>query len=413
MRYESCFLRGDNSSGWKGVLKYKDADGKWRQKQKTLAAKGKRDAQRELDSWRVSMEKQAEEERIAAELGYTPGETVEDYVAAYIEGRRLHVERSTFAEYRRILGGYIAPGIGGIELDSLTPDAVQRWVNDLAKRYAPVTVRKCLVLLRSAMTQAVERDRLGKNPTRTVKAPSLGGKRPNALDERGRAKVAQFIAIDPSTPLNLGYALALYLGLREGEVCGLKWRCVDLDRRKLSIEETIGHEGSTWYPKKPKTDGSRRTLSIPDVLIEPLQQRRAGQREEATRLGLTREQAAALYVTGGADGSFMQPHYLSTKWRRTADVLELVGTEGKRPTFHDLRHTFATAAIAHGVDVKTVSSIMGHTNAAMTMNTYASADPDAKRRGAEAVAEAIGAEVAAHARDGEVLELKRTGTEGR
>ena len=107
----------------------------------------------------------------------------------------------------------------------------------------------------------------------------------------------------------------------------------------------------------------------------------------------------------------MQPHYLSTRWRIAADALELIGTQGRRPTFHDLRHTFATAAIAHGVDIKTVSSFMGHANAAMTMNTYADADPDAKRRGAETVARAYQEEIARHVGDGEVLEFSRTGTD--
>jgi integrase len=69
--------------------------------------------------------------------------------------------------------------------------------------------------------------------------------------------------------------------------------------------------------------------------------------------------------------------------------MNLIGTEGKRCTFHDLRHTFATAAIAAGVDVKTVSSILGHANAAMTLNVYASADPDAKRRAAAVIDKAI------------------------
>ena len=410
MRYESCFLRGDSNSGWKGVLKYKDSAGQWRQKQKSLSAKGKREAQRELESWRAVMEEQAEEERIAAELGYTPGETVAEYVASYIEGRTNHVERSTAAEYRRILSKLIAPVLGDIELDKLTPDAVQIWVNKLAQEFAPVTVRKALVLLRSAMTQAVERDRLTKNPTRTVKAPKMDAPKPNALDERGRAQVVQFLGIDPASPTSIGVALALFLGLREGEVCGLRWRYVDLDAKTLSIEETIGHEGHKWYPKKPKTGGSRRTLHIPDALMPALLTRKTRMNEERMASGLA---LADLYVTGGADGSFMQPHYLSSKWRTIADALNLIGTQGKRPTFHDLRHTFATAAIAHGVDVKTVSSIMGHANAAMTMNTYASADPDAKKRGAETVAQAMENEAARHAHDGEVLELRKTGTESR
>ena len=87
--------------------------------------------------------------------------------------------------------------------------------------------------------------------------------------------------------------------------------------------------------------------------------------------------------------------------------LNLIGTQGKPPKFHDLRHTFATRAIANGVDVKSVSSILGHANAAMTLNIYASADPDATRRAMDAVAKTI----TAPAPTAEVLELKPTGTE--
>ena len=290
------------------------------------------------------------------------------------------------------------------------PDAVQAWVNDLAKDYAPVTVRKALVLLRSAMTQAVDRDRLAKNPTRTVKSPKLKSPKPNALDERGRAKVAQFIALEPSSRLNIGFALAIYMGMREGEICGLRWRDVDLERGSLTIHQTIGHEGSKWYVKEPKTEESGRTLFIPEAITAPLLERRALILQELLASGFGGD-IGALFVVGNADGTFMQPHYLSTRWRKVADALELVGTQGKRPTFHDLRHTFATSAIAHGVDVKTVSSMMGHANAAMTMNIYADADPDAKKRGAEKVARALQMEAAKHRGDCQVLELTKTGTE--
>lgn len=416
-KFETVSLRKYGKEGWRAQFPYKDEAGNWKKLTRTLKTTGRdrgrsttiRDAARiEAEAMRCKLNDEYRIERERKELGFVRGETVSEYVAAYIDGRANHVERSTAAEYRRILSKLITPKLGAVELDALTPDAVQAWVNDLAREFAPVTVRKALVLLRSAMTQAVERDRLTKNPTRTVKGPKLDSPKPNALDERGRAKVAKFISIDPSSRTNLGFALAFYLGLREGEVCGLRWRSVDLERRVLGIDETIGHEGSRWYSKEPKTDGSRRTLPIPDALIEPLRVRRAQMNEARMATGM---ELKDLYVVGLEDGSFMQPHYLSRKWRITADALDLTGTQGKRPTFHDLRHTFATAAIAHGVDVKTVSSLMGHANAAMTMNTYASADPDAKKRGANAVAEAIAKEVRKHEGDGEVLEIGKTGTE--
>lgn len=87
--------------------------------------------------------------------------------------------------------------------------------------------------------------------------------------------------------------------------------------------------------------------------------------------------------------------------------MEIKGIKGTRPTFHDLRHTFATVAIKGGADVKTVSSLMGHANAAMTLNTYASADPKAKRAAVAAVGASIGA-----CRPAEVVELMGTGAYG-
>lgn len=92
---------------------------------------------------------------------------------------------------------------------------------------------------------------------------------------------------------------------------------------------------------------------------------------------------------GDPNGSYLTPRLLSTSFWRRAKRLELKGSQGKRPTFHDLRHAFATTAIAEGVDVKSVSSILGHADASMTLNVYASADPEAKRNAVETVTNAL------------------------
>ena len=114
-----------------------------------------------------------------------------------------------------------------------------------------------------------------------------------------------------------------------------------------------------------------------------------------------------MYVIGNIGGGFHDTVYLGKQWTALARSYGLRGVTGETVTFHDLRHTFATTAVAQGVDVKTVSSILGHANAAMTLNVYASADPDAKRRAADTVAEAMAAPV----RMAEVIEFP-TGTEG-
>lgn len=408
-QYETATKAGAVSYKWRAVFPYKE-NGKWRKKSVTLKTVGRDKGRSKQIAKAVEAEAEEIRQRLNVEALETLQihETVAEYFEKYVEGRALSIERSSANELRRILKTHIAPSIGKIELDRLTPDDVQTWVTELSKGYAPSTVKKCLTNLRSAMREAVDRDRLVKDPTRGVKNPKLPTPKPNALDERGRAKVARFIALDASKPLNIGFALALYMGLRESEICGLKWRYVDLDTQTLEVRETLGRDGSKWYAKEPKTGGSIRSLYIPDVVADALRARLAEVNEERMQSGMPLND---LFVVGGPDGSYMQPHYLSTRWRIAADALELIGTEGNRPTFHDLRHTFATAAIRHGVDVKTVASMMGHANAAMTMNTYASADPDAKKRGAETVAKAMSDEVAKHANDGQVLELGKTGTE--
>lgn len=402
--------------GWRAFLTYFE-DGKRRQATAKLETKGrtkaaKKAAENEADEVRKRMNA---EHVAGAKARARRGATVSDYLGRLIESRAASksIEKSTASEYRRIHDNLLGAEFGGMELSKVTPDDVQDWVNGLAKEYAPTTVRKALVLVRSMFTQAVERDVIAKNPTRTVRAPSAKQSRPNAFDERGRAKVAGFIALDPTDPLNIGYALALYLGMREGEICGLQWRYVDLDAGTLSIEKTIGHRkdgkgANEDYLKAPKTGGSRRTIPIPADLLAALGARRAVCREASMRMGT---KFADTFVIGREDGTPMPTHYLSTKWRKVAEVLDLVGIEGTRPRFHDLRHTFATKAIADGVDVKTVSSILGHANAAMTLNIYASADPKAKRDGVNAVADAIAKEAKRHAADGEVIRLRPTGTD--
>ena len=166
MKYSSACIM-EYRGKWRAKLKYKDENGKWQTKTKMLKSKGKRDAQREMEEWRDEMERAA-----AADAGKpNEAETVSDYLEAYIAGKEVDIERSSFLEYKRIAKNQIGPYIGSQSLDALTPDEVRAWVVEISKEYAPVTVRKALVLLRSAMNQAVECDRLAKNPTRTVKPP--------------------------------------------------------------------------------------------------------------------------------------------------------------------------------------------------------------------------------------------------
>ena len=88
-------------------------------------------------------------------------------------------------------------------------------------------------------------------------------------------------------------------------------------------------------------------------------------------------------VGDACEGGFKSPQCLSKEWRRLAGVLRLVGSAGRRPTFHDLRHAFTAIAVASSVDIKTVSVLLGHADPAMTLRVYADSLEDSKRTGME------------------------------
>lgn len=430
-KYKSGSVQNLTTKSCRLYLSYQDEDGKYRAKTKTYRpndgkALTESKAKEALVKWAAQLEQDeanaAEEaKRVAAEeaerkaVEEKKALTVENYMAAFIHEHANEHEPRTVSEYERLLRNHIAPYLGSYPIDELNPEIVAKWVTDLSDKYAPRTVRKALIIFRAGMRQAVERDTIAKDPTRTVKPPKVVKDNPNALDANGRAKVLKFIAIEPTNAAYMGYTLALVMGMRAGEICGLTWRHVDLKRKKLNIVQSLGMDSGgkgadRWYIKKPKNEESERLLTIPDQLIEPLEKRLAHAREAAFANGMKWQD---YYVIGGDDGSFMNIDSLSAKWHKTAEILELESntTTGKRPRFHDLRHTWATKAVEDGTDIKSVSSYMGHKDANMTLNTYASADPAANARTAQSVANSMFEEVQEHANDGEVLTLDKTGTE--
>ena len=404
MKYTSACLETKKSGGFRGQLKYKDPQtGKWRKVTKTLSATGKREALRELDAWRAEME---------AEAAYdTPGirqpDGVGEFVALYIDTleRSQSVERSTLTPYRA-MQKHIDAAMGSIPYRKLDSDTVQAWVNQMTKDgYAASTVRKAFNLLKAAYKDAVNRHAVPYSPIQGVKIPKLKKAEPNALDPSQTAKLRAYLDIAGNTPTNLAIRMALHTGMREGELCGLRWRDVDLKAGVLHIRNVIGRDGSRTYQKEPKTGGSRRDVPLSPEIVAALKKRRASMAEECMDAGVG--MTPDLFVLGRIDGTYMNPHTLWREWKAIAKSLGLVGTEGKTPVFHDLRHTFATVAIKSGADVKSVSSILGHANTAMTLNIYASEDPEAKRRTMERATQAMAEEP----KPAEILRLGKTGTD--
>lgn len=397
---------------WKGVLKYKvdnpdyvepptegedtrSASQKRRQVWKQIAqtfnpeeVKTKSDALQALSKWRDQME--AAERRGSLPSANT---TVGKYVNAFVDSLEASqsVTRRTVHGYRSI-AKRIDEGLQDIRLCDLTADMIQAWEGKLLREgLSPTTVTKYHRLLSEACRHAVNTDALTKNPCQAVRAPKAKQPSPNALTAEGYARLALTLDSMEPTSIITAATIAMHTGLREGEVCGLRWRAYDPEARTLKVEESIGRVGGKSFSNSPKTASSRRTVPVSPQLAAALDRRRAAMTNYLRTADMTMEseEFGRLYITGTIDGHWSDPIQISRKWKTLSSAFGLVGTQGRTITFHDLRHSFATRAIAAGADVKAVAAVLGHTNAAITLNVYADADPESKRRASDLVASAI------------------------
>ena len=399
---------------WIGQIRYKDeGGGRWLTKKKALVNEdgepiwarpdkpnGERDttgivaAKKALKRWRESLTGSV----------YDRHAKVADYVRNDLEARRGAIAGSTargYAEYVPI----IERGLENVTIAQLDPKAVRLWIRGMKERgLAPNTIRKAFNILSQTCERAIENGDMTANPCtpqiRKTDLPSVGGSEPNALDSKGVERVNLLLNEATNPRLRIGARIALSCGLREGEICGLRWR--DVEPGRLHVRECIANVGGGTVVKSPKSAASRRTVPLPHAIERELSEWREVQLAEWEKAAKGQEAKVVPFedcrVIGYANGEHFTPHALGSLWRKLARGKHdrnpndrrrlgdgwvpgrepIVGTRGRVVTFHDLRHTYATQAIAQGADVRSTAANMGHADVSMTLNTYADASPEAK-----------------------------------
>lgn len=396
----------DRSRGTRDAATGKGA----RQAQAALAEFRKQLIQDEADRERMAAEAaeaeaRAEQERKEADS--SANAIVADYIADYIDrAEKAHrIEASTAKAYTGSLQ-YIRQAWPSVTWREVNPAMVRQLEADLTEDgRSSSTVGKVHRLMHLVSRELLNDDALERDPMRGVKPPKRVNKNPNAYSASDMPKVLARLEELPDSPCVTAAYLALCAGLRRGEIAGLRWKDVDFRTNTITVARSIGVGRSGAFVKSPKTDRIR-DVPMTATLSERLAKLRASTVEASMRYGLG-SSIAELYVAGELDGSFCHPIVLSRQWTELAKVIGIVGTEGRVPTLHDLRHTFATASLAAGTDVKTLASEMGHANAAMTLNIYASADPKAKQAAAKQLDNLMKPKKA------DVVEFGGTGTDGR
>lgn len=333
---------------WQGCIRYSDG----RRISKVFSwqtVRTKADALKALQEWRAEVEEPSSSMPLP------------DYCRRYLESIGPSLEPSTVAGYGFSLAH--VDELGSVPISKLTPDMVQRWESSMVSAgLSSSTVGKAHRLLKQVLRHAVDCGDLDRNPCCAVRPPKRRAPHPNALDSDGRARLVGLLDSMGECPLRTAAYIALLTGMRRGEVCALRWDDFDWDSMEVRVRRSVGIGRGGAYLKDVKTDAGVRSIPVTERL----------------RTAVRPSQG---YVLGG--GTFYNPTRLGKQWSSFAASFGIIGTEGRVCTFHDLRHTYATVAIAGGADVRSVASILGHASASMTLNVYAAADRSATRRAAE------------------------------
>lgn len=309
--------------------------------------------------------------------------TVADHVAARIGVWQSagEIGAHTLKRYNDTLELHIRPHIGSIVLQKLSTLDVEAWHKKLKDRLSPRSIRAAHRLLSKALADGVRHKLIthnvaGREGQRAPKVPR------EEMKIIRKSEIDDVVAKLRGTPIYAEAMVALFCGLRIGEICALRWGRIDLDRKAIDIREAVEEvAGEPLTTKGPKTEAGLRKVTTPDVVVDALRDHRRAQLEIRMALGQGRMQDDTLVFPAG-DGDLKRPTNLSRTWRR-------IGAADVR--FHDLRHTHASMLIAKKLDIVMISKRLGHSSPTITLATYAHLFDEDDSQAADAINSALGA----------------------
>ncbi|MFJ2594433.1 tyrosine-type recombinase/integrase [Streptomyces erythrochromogenes] len=282
---------------------------------------------------------------------------------------RPHRKRTTFAKYETHVRLYLVPLLGKRRLESLSVADVRRALVQLQKQTSAATAKESHRVLRTAIAAACREELVSRNVVSLVEPPKVQVREmsPWELDE-----TLDFLAAARKDPLYPAFVLAIALGLRRGELVGLRWENVDLDKREIRVRSQRQRVRGEAYEDDPKGRRRRQTLPLPGICVAPLRWQRM--RQAAMREVAAEKWEETGYVFTTRTGRPIEPRNVYRSFTRVAKDAGL-----RVVRLHDARHGTATLLTAAGVPPRVVMEILGHSQIAVTMNVYAHVVQDTQR----------------------------------
>lgn len=283
---------------------------------------------------------------------------LDEWVEVYVKPQ---LAPSTLRGYLVNINNHIIPYIGNILLQQLTPINVQEMYTKLEKKkLSPRSIKYVHTTLREALQYAFKMQMIPRNVCDFVSTPKQIKYKAQVYDQE---EVKQLLTLCQNTNMEVPITLAVGIGLRRGEVLGLKWSDVDFKNGYLTVQTNLVSIKGKLIFSTPKTSAGNRTIAIPEYIIILLKKHKLEQSKNRFALGNSYNNHDL--VCCKEDGNPINPSNFSQKFNRFLSKTNL-----KHIRFHDLRHTCATLMLTYGIPAKVASQRLGHSNISITLDTY-------------------------------------------
>ncbi|WP_255283607.1 site-specific integrase [Priestia megaterium] len=308
---------------------------------------------------------------------------VEEWKNKYAEE---HLSPNTLATYMVHLKNRIIPFFGEMRLEKIKPLHILDFLKSLEKEglrkdgkkgsLSSSTIEYNHRILKNILNRAVEWKLIQNNPMENIKKPKRTQKETSVYDNHEAELLIESLN-EEEDMWCIMIKLAITTGLRRGELLGLEWRYVDLDKGTIQVKQAITYVNKQHIIREPKTKNSIRTVTLPEVLVNELKKYKSVWNKKRLKANELWEGGEYQFLFTGWNGKPIHPSSVTTWWRRFVKRNDL-----RYIRFHDLRHTSATLLINKGVHAKIISTRLGHADIRTTMNIYGHALQEADREAA-------------------------------
>ena len=298
-----------------------------------------------------------------------------------------NIKHSTAVSYECYIRKHITPSIGNIPIEKATLDILQKFFNDKRKELSPKTLLNIRMMMHNAFKIAYLNDLVSKNYIEYIALPKVIKKEMRVLTKAEQEKLLITIT-NTDEPYAFGIFFCLSTGIRIGELCALTWDNIDFTNKLLKIRKTLqrlrtlddSDTKTKIYIDTPKSQASIRDIPLTDSMIDSLSNYK---KKMSIKHGISIISSNQYVITKRINHP-VEPKTLQDYFKIAVEYSGI-----KEANFHCLRHTFATRALEAGVDFKTLSVLLGHSDINVTMNRYAHVLDDTKRQAMDEITSVI------------------------